>query len=210
VLADAGGDACGARTRVCHRRGRSLSPRYGCRVSAQPVRIIGSVLVRNEDVFIARAIRNIAHFCDRIYAFDHVSTDSTWEILRDLAGDLDHLEVRRSRRSPESHAPIERHAGSPVWAIGVDGDELYDPRALRGLREELLAGAHSDVFRLKGHVLNCETIDRAERKASVVIGPSLQTARDRISTAAVESWPGVAAPPRRSSRSSVTVRAVGT
>jgi hypothetical protein len=159
-------------------------------VSAQPVRIIGSVLVRNEDVFIARAIRNVAHFCDRIYAFDHVSTDRTWEILRDLAGELDHLEVRRSRRSPESHGPIERLAGSQVWAIGVDGDELYDPHALRGLREELLAGAHSDVFRLKGHVLNCETIDPTERKASGYMAPPSRPVTKLFNLAAVESWPG--------------------
>jgi hypothetical protein len=43
--------------------------------------IVGSVLVRNEDVFLERAIRNVAAFCDRIFAVDHRSKDRTWEIL---------------------------------------------------------------------------------------------------------------------------------
>lgn len=154
------------------------------------MRIIGSVLVRNEDMFVERAIRNVANFCDRIYAFDHVSTDRTWEILEGLAKELDHLEVRRSRRSPESHLPIERQAGSPIWAIGVDGDELYDPIALRGLREDLLAGAHRDVFRLKGHVLNCEAIDRTEGTASGFMAPPSRPVTKLFNLAAVESWPG--------------------
>jgi hypothetical protein len=41
------------------------------------VRVVGIVLVRNEDMFVERAIRNVAAFCDRIHAVDHVSTDST-------------------------------------------------------------------------------------------------------------------------------------
>jgi hypothetical protein len=57
-------------------------------------RIIGSVLVRHEDVYVERSIRNVAEFCDRIHAIDHLSTDRTWEILRRLAAELDHLEVR--------------------------------------------------------------------------------------------------------------------
>ena len=35
------------------------------------VQIVGSVLVRNEDVFVERAIRNVAAFCDRIHVVDH-------------------------------------------------------------------------------------------------------------------------------------------
>ncbi len=49
------------------------------------MQVVGVVLVRNEDVFVEQAIRNIAAFCDRIYAVDHLSTDLTPEILRRLA-----------------------------------------------------------------------------------------------------------------------------
>ena len=44
--------------------------------------IVGIVLVRNEDVFVEQAIRNVAAFCDRIHALDHVSTDRTWDIAQ--------------------------------------------------------------------------------------------------------------------------------
>jgi hypothetical protein len=36
--------------------------------------IVGSILVRNEDVFVEQSIRNVAKFCDRIHAVDHDSS----------------------------------------------------------------------------------------------------------------------------------------
>ena len=89
--------------------------------------IVGSILVRNEDVFVERAVRNVAAFCDRIHAVDHVSTDRTWEILRALARELDHLDVRRSRNAAVAHRLLAPYAGTDTWVLGVDGDELYDP-----------------------------------------------------------------------------------
>ncbi|MDH4347155.1 MAG: hypothetical protein OEW31_12550, partial [Thermoleophilia bacterium] len=59
-------------------------------------RLVASVLVRNEDVFIERAIRNVAAVCDKIHVVDQESTDRTGEILRSLARELDHLDVVRS------------------------------------------------------------------------------------------------------------------
>jgi hypothetical protein len=34
--------------------------------------LVAVFLVRDEDVFVERAIRNVAHVCDRMYAFDHL------------------------------------------------------------------------------------------------------------------------------------------
>ena len=99
------------------------------------------MLVRNEERFVCQAIENVAAFCDRIHAFDHMSDDRTWEILRELARSFAHLEVRRTRRATDSHRPLERYAGTPTWAIGVDGDELFDPAALTVLREALLGAS---------------------------------------------------------------------
>src|SRR5947207_15990060 len=93
-------------------------------------RIVGSVLVRNEDLFVERSIRNVAEFCDRIHAVDHVSDDATWEILQSLADELDHLEVRRSRNSAVAHRLLAPYAATETWVLGVDGDELYDPAGL--------------------------------------------------------------------------------
>jgi len=151
--------------------------------------IVGSVLVRNEDVFIERAIRNVAAFCDRIHAVDHTSTDRTWEILRALARELDHLDARRSRNSAIAHRLLAPYAGTATWVIGVDGDELFDPQALARLRAQLLDGAHADVFRMKAHVLNCDELDEANGAAWGWLAPPSRPITKLFNFGAVESWP---------------------
>ncbi|MBA3567588.1 MAG: hypothetical protein H0W31_12155, partial [Actinobacteria bacterium] len=76
------------------------------------VQFVGIVLVHNEDVFVERAIRNVAAFCDRIYAVDQLSNDRTPEILRRLARELDHLTVQRSSDAGDSHRVLEPYAGN--------------------------------------------------------------------------------------------------
>lgn len=154
----------------------------------RPVRIIGSVLVRDEDVFVERAIRNVASFCDRIHAHDHMSRDRTWDVLRDLSRELDHLEVRRSRRTRDSHELLEQYVGTPTWVLGIDGDELFDPAALVGFRERLRAGEQSDAFRLKGHVLNCDEVDRNAGTASGYMAPPSRPITKFFFMGAVERW----------------------
>jgi len=150
--------------------------------------IVGSVLVRNEDVFVERAIRNVAEFCDHIHAVDHVSDDGTWPILQSLARELQNVDVRRSRNSAEAHRLLEPYAGTDTWVIGVDGDELYDPIGLARLRLDLLARAHADVFRLKAHVLNCDDLDEEGPTASGWLAPPARPVTKLFNFAAVESW----------------------
>jgi len=151
-------------------------------------RIVGSVLVRNEDLFVEQSIRNVAAFCDRIHAVDHVSTDNTWEILRALAGELDHLDLHRSRDSGSAHRLLEPYAGTDTWVLGVDGDELYDPGGLARLREDLLRGAYGQIFRLKAHVLNCDQLDVAAATAGGWLAPPSRPITKLFNFAAVESW----------------------
>jgi glycosyl transferase family 2 len=152
-------------------------------------RIIGSVLVRNEDLFVERAIRNVVEFCDRIHVVDHVSTDHTWDVLCSLAREFDHLEVRRSRNSADAHRLLAAYAGSETWVIGVDGDELFDPQGLARLRAELLAGAHADVFRVKAHVLNADEVDEAGGAAWGWLAPPSRPITKLFNFGAVEAWP---------------------
>jgi len=152
-------------------------------------RIVGSVLVRNEDVFVEQAVRNVADFCDRIHIVDHLSDDSTWEIVQRLAGELGHVDARRARNSAVAHRMLAPYAGSETWVFGVDGDELYDPDALARMRTELLGGAHADVFRLKAHVLNCDELDGVARTASGWLAPPSRPVTKLFNFGAVESWP---------------------
>jgi hypothetical protein len=149
---------------------------------------VGSVLVRNEDVFVEPAIRNVISFCDRIHAVDHVSDDRTWEILRSLAQEFDHLDVHRSRNAADAHRLLERYTGTATWVLGVDGDELYDPEGLARLRVALLAGAHADVFRLKAHVLNCDQLDERAVTASGWLAPPSRPVTKLFNFGAVKSW----------------------
>ena len=154
------------------------------------MQVVGIVLVHNEDLFVEQAVRNVAAFCDRIHVVDHVSTDGTQEILRRLALDLDIVTVERSSDAADSHRAIEAYAGTPTWVLGVDGDELYDPVALARLRGELEAGAHADVFRLKGHVLNCDDLDEVEGLATGYLAPPSRPVTKIFNMGAVETWTG--------------------
>jgi hypothetical protein len=156
--------------------------------------IVGSVLVRNEDLFVEQSIRNVVDFCDRMHAVDHVSSDATWDILRGLAEEFDHLDVHRARNSALAHRLLEPYAGTPTWVIGVDGDELYDPAGLSSFRRDLLAGGHADVFRLKAHVLNCDELDTENRTASGWLAPPSRPITKLFNFSAVESWKGIPEP----------------
>jgi glycosyltransferase involved in cell wall biosynthesis len=168
------------------------------------VRIVGSVLVRNEDVFVERAISNVAAFCDRIHVLDQESVDRTPEILRSLGRKFDHVQVMQSADAADSHRVLEKYAGTETWVLGVDGDELYDPEALARIRDHLLAGAHADVFRLKGHVLNCDELRMdGQRSASGFMAPPSRPVTKLFNMAAVTAWTGC---PERLHAGSATFR----
>jgi glycosyltransferase involved in cell wall biosynthesis len=151
-------------------------------------RIVGIVLVHNEDVFVEQAIRNVAGFCDRIHAVDHMSTDGTWNVLRALAADYEHLEVRRARHAGESHTLIEPYAGTDTWVFGVDGDELYDPGRLAGFREELRDGAYRQAFKVASNVLNC--VDLGRETAAGYLSPPSRSITKLYNFAAIDAWHG--------------------
>jgi hypothetical protein len=150
--------------------------------------IIGIVLVRNEDVFVEQAIRNVVDFCDRIHAVDHVSTDGTWDVLHALDAEYDHLDARRARHAGESHRLIEPYAGTDTWVFGVDGDELYDPGRLAGFREELLAGTHREVFKIASNVLNCVELDHGT--AAGYLSPPSRSITKLYNFGAIDAWHG--------------------
>jgi Glycosyl transferase family 2 len=152
--------------------------------------IVGIVLVRNEDLFVEQAIRNTAAFCDRIHAVDHVSTDGTWDVLRRLSDEYDHLDVQRSSHAGKSHRLVEPYAGTKTWVFGIDGDELYDPARLALFRDELLAGAHDKVFKIASNVLNCVKLDPARHTALGYLSPPSRSITKLYNFAAIGGWVG--------------------
>ncbi len=153
-------------------------------------RIVGIVLVRNEDVFVERAVRNIVEFCDHIHAVDHVSSDGTWSILRALEREYKHLDVRRAHHAGSSHELLEPYAGTKTWVFGVDGDELYDPAQLVGFRAELLSGAYDGAFKVASNVLNCVELDQENRIATGYLSPPSRSITKLYNFAAIDAWRG--------------------
>jgi hypothetical protein len=152
--------------------------------------IVGVVLVHNDDLFVEQAVRNVAEFCDRIHAFDHVSTDRTGDILRALEREYGHLEVIRTHHAADSHRALEQYAGTRTWVFGVDGDELYDPARLRGFRGDLLGGAYDGVFKVASNVLNCVDVDRDARTAKGYMSPPSRSITKLYNYGAIDAWTG--------------------
>jgi hypothetical protein len=153
-------------------------------------RVVGSTLVRNEDAFVEQAIRNAAAFCDWIHVVDHVSSDSTSEILRELAREYDHLDVRRARHARVSHEVLEAYVGTDTWVLRVDGDELYDPGGLSRLRRDLDEGGHRHVFRVLGNVVHAVEIDHENGTASGYLSPPSRPISALYNLRVLESWTG--------------------
>ena len=154
------------------------------------MRIVGVMLVRNEDAYVERAVRNVSALCDRIYAFDHESSDGTAEALARVAADFDHVSVERTHDARDSHRVLEPYAGTDTWILGVDGDELFDPNALHGVRDLLEGGAYEDAFHLKAHVLNCTTLNVESGTATGHMAPPSRPVTKLFNMAAVDEWTG--------------------
>jgi len=153
-------------------------------------RIVGIVLVQNDDVFVERAVRNVADFCDELILVDHRSSDGTPEILARLADELPHAEAHSVRDPRNSHDLIAPLVGQAVWAFGVDGDEIYDPRGLPEMRERLLSGEFDRWFRLKGNVLHCDQLDLEAGVAHGWLAPPARSITKLFNFAALDSWGG--------------------
>ena len=102
------------------------------------MRIHGICLVKNESDILRYFFRESMRWCDRIYVFDNGSTDTTWEVVNEIAAAHpqvipaihdgcpfdDALRGRIFRQFRADAAPGD-------WWCRLDADELYidEPRA---------------------------------------------------------------------------------
>jgi len=155
-------------------------------------RIIGVSLVRNEDVFVEQALRNVLGFCDEVIVLDHRSRDRTRSILAEVARAEPKVRVHSIRHPRESHDFVSPYAGSPTWMLGVDGDELHDPERLRALRERILAGELDRWWTVAGNILHVRSLDREASTASGYLTPPSRGLAKLKNFGALESWEGPA------------------
>ncbi len=134
-------------------------------------RIIGIALVRNEDIWIERALLNALPLCDELLVADNGSTDGTPAILARLAAAHPQIKVRSIAHPRESAQMIAGYAGTPTWIFGVDGDEIYDPVGLARMRVALLEGRYDEWWVVFGNVLNCTDISFDHKTATGYLAP---------------------------------------
>ncbi|HRJ71599.1 MAG TPA: glycosyltransferase family 2 protein [Terrimicrobiaceae bacterium] len=159
-------------------------------MSAGTPRIVGIVLVRNEDVFIERAVRNAAAFCDEWILTDHESRDGTAAVLRRLAAELPSAAFHPLRHASESHALIQKFAGTPSWIFAVDGDEIYDPEGLARLRGRILAGEFDRYWMILGNVLNMTDLAADRQTATGHLSPPCRSMTKLYHFGAISAWDG--------------------
>ncbi len=147
------------------------------------------MLVRDEDRFIERALRNVVEFCDEVLVCDHASRDATPGILAGLAEEFGaKLRVRRARQPGESHEMIQPYAGAAAWIFGVDGDEIYDPAALARFRARLARGEFDRWWTVFGNVLNVTRLE--DGFASGHLAPPCRSMTKLYNFAAIDAWDG--------------------
>lgn len=157
----------------------------------QPMKIVASVLVQNEDIHIQWALENILEFCDRVIITDHQSSDGTLDILKRMAATSDRIELHQIQDAAESHEFLRPYAGTDTWIFGVDGDEIYDPVGLRQMRTRLGQGEFKDWWVVFGNVLNCTAIDREAKQATGHLAPPSRSMTKLHNFAHLEDWPDV-------------------
>lgn len=153
-----------------------------------PFQIVGSVQVRNEDIYIEQAVLNILDFCDKIIITDHQSTDQTFEICRRLAAKHPKIELMSIQSPREAAIAIEPYFGTDTWIFGVDGDEIYDPQGLAVMRKKLLDGIFSKDFCIFGNVLNVTSLDIKRKTAQGYLAPPSRSMTKLYNFSMIESW----------------------
>lgn len=154
-------------------------------------RIVGIVLVRDEDLFVEQAVRNVLDFCDEIVLADNGSRDETVPILERLVAEHpDKLSLHRIRDPSVSHDLIKGYAGEPVWVFGVDGDELYDPARLAELRRRLVAGEFDEWWSISANALHCVELDLQAGLARGYLAPPARGLTKLYNFSALEEWRG--------------------
>ncbi len=151
-------------------------------------RIVGIVLVRDEENFVTWAIENAIGFVDEMLVIDNLSRDSTPDRLAALAARHPKIRLIRDSQPDRTNRHLQPYIGEDVWVFGLDGDEIYDAKALMRMRGRLLAGEFARYWTLVGHSLHATVIDFDRQKAIGYITPVAAPATKLYNFAVMESW----------------------
>jgi len=152
--------------------------------------IIGIVLIKNEDLFIDRVLKNIVSFCDKIIVADNLSTDQTAKRVKDLQQLYNTIEYHKIKFPSQSHDLISEYAGKDTWVFAADGDEIYDPAGLQRLRGMIFAGEYDSHWMLLGNALNCIDFNLEKGYVRGYLAPPCRSMTKLYNFSMIESWTG--------------------
>ena len=151
-------------------------------------RIVGIVLVRNEENFVSWAIENAIGFVDEMLVIDNMSRDGTSDRLAALAARHPQIRVIRDTQPDRTNRHLQSYIGKDVWVFGLDGDEIYDRDGLSRMRARVLSGEFARRWSVFGHSLHPTVLDLDARSAIGYVSPSAAPATKLYNFAIIDSW----------------------
>lgn len=148
------------------------------------MKIIGVVMIKNEERFIAGVLRNIVDFCDEVIVIDTGSTDRTLEIVSGFK-----VTQFCETDLTKTHSFVEQYIGTDTWIFGADGDEIYDSLGLSILRHSITRGVYDKVWQIKGMYLHATAYKKSGRRITGYFGPPSHNPTKLYNFAQIEAWP---------------------
>lgn len=152
------------------------------------IRIVGICLIKNEDLYIERVLKNILDFCDDVIVLDNISTDNTFKIVKKLTKVYKKIKLLKVKNLRNSHKFIEKYANTLTWIFGVDGDEIYDPIGLNKLKSEILSGRYQKYWNIYGNCLNCKELDLVSQTGKGYLAPPSRSITKLYNFSIIKSW----------------------
>lgn len=151
-------------------------------------RIVGIVLVRNEENYVSWAIENAIGFVDELLVIDNMSQDGTSDRLAALASRHSQIRVIKDSQPDRTNRHLQPYIGEDVWVFGLDGDEIYDREGLARMRQRVLAGEFAECWTILGHSLHAAVLDFDRGRAIGYATPQAAPATKLYNFAIIDSW----------------------
>lgn len=148
------------------------------------MQIIGITHIKDEDIWIGKAIENLTAFCDQIIVVDNGSTDNTLSILQDYDVNVIHEPDLRN-----THSYVEQYVGKDYWVQGFGGDEIYDPVGLKKVRDMILGGYYDNTFQVYPYFLHATEISEDGQFASGYLAPPSHPPGKLYNFKNLDAWP---------------------
>ena len=150
--------------------------------------ILGVMLVKNEEHFIAWSLMNIVSFCDHVIVMDNCSTDRTYQIAECISTIHNNVEIIVVRNANDTQKFLVDYFGTQTWVLGVDGDEIHDPVALVNLKSRLQTGEFDNYWAISSLYCHVTNVDFDRFNVQGYSSPEAKAGLKLYNFNAIENW----------------------